>query len=63
MAIPKKLSNRYEIEARIAQGGMGEVYKACDTRMGCEVAVKVMQILPEPKALELSERGWKVLAG
>ncbi len=63
MAVPKRLSNRYDIKARIAQGGMGEVYRAYDTRMGCEVAVKVMRLSPDSKALELFEREWKVLAG
>jgi len=63
MAVPKRLSNRYDTKECIAQGGMGEVYRAYDIRMGCEVAIKIMRILPEPKALELFEREWKVLAG
>jgi hypothetical protein len=37
----KKLAH-YEIGARIGQGGMGEVYRARDTKLGREVAVKVL---------------------
>lgn len=36
------LDGRYEITARLARGGMATVYRAVDTRLTREVAVKVM---------------------
>src|SRR5262245_46194624 len=32
----------YQIEARIGAGGMGEVYRARDTKLGRDVAIKVL---------------------
>ncbi|MGE5359657.1 MAG: protein kinase domain-containing protein [Bacteroidales bacterium] len=43
----------YEIQATIGLGGMGEVYKSRDTRLGRTVAIKV---LPAPSALDPARR-------
>src|ERR1700726_3492677 len=53
MAIPSRTRlGSYEVTAQIGAGGMGEVYQAHDTKLGRDVAIKV---LPEAFAHD-SER-------
>ena len=54
----------YEILAPIGEGGMGEVYKALDTKLDREVAVKVLPaaFAGDPERLARFEREAKVLA-
>src|SRR5215510_328149 len=48
----------YEIASRIGSGGMGEVYKARDTRLDRTVAIKVLpaHVAADPQAHERFER-------
>jgi eukaryotic-like serine/threonine-protein kinase len=54
----------YEILAPIGAGGMGEVYKARDTKLDREVAMKVLpaSLAQDPERLARFEREAKVLA-
>jgi eukaryotic-like serine/threonine-protein kinase len=54
----------YEILAPLGAGGMGEVYRARDSRLGREVAVKVLpeHLANDPEALERFEREGKAVA-
>ena len=54
----------YEITAQIGAGGMGEVYRAHDTTLDRDVAIKVLPdaFATDPERLARFEREAKVLA-
>jgi len=54
----------YEIRERLGRGGMGEVFRALDTRLGREVAVKLIpaEVASDPERIARFEREARALA-
>ena len=61
-ASPRKLAGRYEVREILGQGGMGLVYRAYDTVVRREVAVKTILDIPDPASLQLFYKECDVLA-
>src|SRR6188508_2423620 len=63
--IPGTRLGTYEIVAPLGAGGMGEVYRARDTRLGREIAIKVLpaDVSASPERLARFEREARTVAG
>src|ERR1700733_9628753 len=60
--LPQKLAGRYEVKDVLGQGGMGLVYRAFDTVIRREVALKTLRDIPAPDSLQLFYKESGVLA-
>ena len=59
-----RVLGRYQIEAWLGAGGMGDVYRAADTRLGRPVAVKILSqhLSTDPAALSRFEKEARAVA-
>src|SRR6516162_2626076 len=62
--VPGSRLGAYELISLIGQGGMGEVYRAKDTKLGREVAIKILPdtFTHDPERLARFRREAQVLA-
>jgi serine/threonine-protein kinase len=63
-AVGELLAGRYELRSRLGRGGMAEVFRALDRRLGREVAVKVLagHLLSDPRSVQRFEREGRTAA-
>lgn len=56
---------RFKLESRIGQGGMGSVYEAMDLQLGRKVAIKLISenLIADSAALDRFQREARILAG
>src|SRR6202051_931225 len=61
---PQQMIAHYRITAKLGEGGMGEVWRATDTKLGREVAIKLLPdaFAADPDRMARFQREAQVLA-
>src|SRR5215469_1438219 len=61
---PQSLIAHYRVVSKLGEGGMGEVWRATDTKLGRDVAIKILpaSLARDPERLARFEREARVLA-
>jgi serine/threonine protein kinase len=61
---PQQTIGHYRIIAKLGEGGMGEVWRATDTKLGREVGLKILpaSFAQDPERMARFEREARVLA-
>ncbi len=60
--MPKRIKDRYEIKETLGQGGMGLIYRAYDTVIKRDVALKTLRDISDASVRQLFHREYEVLA-
>ena len=60
--VPRNVAGRYDIKQLLGQGDAGSVYRAYDTVAGADVALKLLNVLPDAVTLQLFKKDCAILS-
>jgi serine/threonine protein kinase len=60
--VPQNIAGRYDIKQVLGQGDAGVVYRAYDTVAGADVALKLLNVVPDAVTLQLFKKDCAILS-